>query len=308
MNPNGRRPSLSRAIANGVGRIMTPAQFRGKVRLTNWMGGIASRFTSDADCHPVKGARVIVSLNDRIGRMMWMGCYELGLVALLSKILRPGMTFVDVGAQVGYFSIMAAALVGPAGGVHSFEPDSDCFSRLLQNSLTYPWVKVHNSAVADITGETSFYRSPKRGESGWGAIFDEDIGRTRVSVGVCTLDSWKAAEGIEKIDVIKIDVEGAECRVIEGARAVIAKARPIMWVEVNELCLSRDRKSVSSLLGLLAGWDYASHGVCERQSQSFENIVAIPCERADQFEQLGCERFHLRAISGNANDGDCIPL
>lgn len=302
MNSNGGTTSFSRALANCVGKVMAPAQFRGKVRLTNWAGGIARRFVEEVDCQPVLGARVTVSLSDRIGRMMWTGCYEPELVELLRLVLDPAMTFVDVGAQVGYFSTAAAALVGRAGAVHSFEPDPDCFSMLQRNARAYSWLRVYNSAVADFTGETSFYRSPKLDESGWGAMFDEGGGRTRINVRVRTLDGWGAAEGIEKIDVIKIDVEGAEYRVLEGARNVIAATRPLIWVEANEVCLSRDGKSVWSLLRLLEEWDYAAHGLYERRSQSLENIAAIPRERVDLFEKIGRVKIGLRAIASDAVD------
>jgi len=217
---------------------------------------------------------------------MWTGCYEAELVALLRKVLVPGMTFVDVGAHIGYFSIIAAALVGEKGAVHSFEPDPDCFSRLVVNSSVYPWIKTHNSAVADRTGEISFYRSPKQSESGWGAIFDADGKREELCVRVCTLDNWVSKEGIEKIDVLKIDVEGAECRVLEGARASIARMRPLMWVEANSACLSRDAKSVSLLLSRLIRSDYVTQGLWDRRSTSVENIVAIPKERADLLERI----------------------
>lgn len=299
LNSNRGTLSFPRTLANGVGKMMVPAQFRGKVRLTNWVGGIACRFTTEVDCQPVLGARLTVSLSDRVGRMMWTGCYEPELVELLRLVLEPAMTFVDVGAQVGYFSTTAAALVGPTGAVHSFEPDPDCFSMLERNAEAYLWMRIHNSAVADFVGETPFYRTPKRSESGWGAIFNADRDRTKLSVRVCSLDDWMAAEGIGKIDVIKIDVEGAECRVLEGARGAIAKTRPLIWVEANEVCLARDGKSVSSLLRLLAEWEYAAHGVSKGRSRSFENILAVPRGRADLFDKVARMRVGLRAIASD---------
>jgi len=286
---------------------MALVQFRGKGRLTNWMGEMASRFAPEADCHPVPGARVSVSLNDRIGRLMWTGCYEPELVALLRQVLDPGTTFVDVGAHIGYFSIVAAALVGESGAVHSFEPDPDCFSRLVLNSRAYPWVTTYNSAVADRNGEISFYRSPKQSESGWGAIFNEDGKRAELSVRVCTLDNWMSEEGIEKISVLKMDVEGSEYRVLEGAQALIARTRPMMWVEANAVCLSRDAKSVSLLLRRLIGWDYVIQGVWDRRSSSMENIVAIPRERTDLFERIARANLGLRSITASGStDGNHV--
>ena len=296
MNSNGDTPSFSRTLANSLGKMVAPAQFRGKVRLTNWAGGIARRFTPEVDCRPVPGARVTVSLSDRIGRMMWTGCYEPELVELLRQMLDPAMTFVDVGAQAGYFSMTAAALVGPAGAVYSFEPDPDCFSMLQRNARAYPWVRVHNSAVADLTGEMTFYRSPKRGESGWGAMFDEDGDRTKISVRVCTLDNWMATEGVGKIDVVKIDVEGAECRVLDGARGAITRTRPVMWVEANGVCLSRDGKSVALLVQVLEGWDYVVQAAYGRRADSFENVVAIPRERTDLQQKIGRANLDLRPV------------
>jgi FkbM family methyltransferase len=310
LNSHGNS-SFSRTVVNGVGRIIAPLQFRGKGRLTYWMGGMAGRLTPEADCHPVPGARVSVSLNDRIGRLMWTGCYELEQVALLRHALDPGMTFVDVGAQIGYFSIIAAALVGAGGAVYSFEPDPDCFSRLAANSCAYPWVTAHKSAVADRTGEITFYRSPKQSESGWGAIFSEkDSKRAQLSVRVCALDNWMSVEGIERIDVLKMDVEGAEYRVLEGAQAVVAKTRPMMWVEANEVCLSRDSKSVSSILQLLTRWGYVTQGLWNPRSRSFDNIVAIPRERTDLIEKIGRAKLDLRPMlaSGSVEANHVVAL
>jgi FkbM family methyltransferase len=264
------------------------------------MGGIARQFSSEAECNPIKGASVTISLDQRIGRLMWTGCYETELVSLLREVLSPGMRFVDVGAQVGYFSIIAAALVTEAGTVHAFEPDPESFARLVANSQTYPWVRTHNSVVSNSTGEIPFYRSPKAEESGWGAIFDQDGERATVTAHASTLDSWKSVEAIETIDFIKIDVEGAECRVLEGAQDTIAKTRPLMWVEANEVCLSRDGKSISFLLQLLNASGYAVQAVWDRRAGSFENVIAIPRERTDLFDRLRRANLNLRPIPPSA--------
>jgi FkbM family methyltransferase len=288
--------SFSRNLVNRVGEIMASVRFLGKHRLTNAVGSMASRFTSEADCNPVKGACVTVALSERIGRLMWTGCYEPELVLLLTEVLDPAMVFVDVGAQVGYFSIVAAALVGEHGAVHAFEPDPGSFRRLIRNSRAYSWVKTHNCVVTNSVGEIPFYRSPVPGESGWGAIFNADAERPRISAQACTLDGWMSDERIEKIDFLKVDVEGAECRVLEGAQAAIAKTRPIMWVEANAVCLSRDGKSVSLLVRVLEGWGYAVRAVYDRRGSSFENVVAVPKERKDLLDRVQQANLNLRPL------------
>jgi FkbM family methyltransferase len=244
----------------------------------------------------VPGARVTVSLNDRIGRMMWAGCYECELLTVLRHVLVSEMTFVDVGAQIGYFSMAAAALVGPSGVVHSFEPDLECFSLLSRNSRAFSWVKVHNAALADFTGRTAFYRTPRRSESGWGTILNAGEHREEIGVSVLTLDNQMEGDRTARIDFMKIDVEGAECRVLEGARATIARTRPLIWVEANDICLSRDGRSIRSLLALLADLGYATNGVYSMRSQSFENVVAIPRERVDLSTKIGQLKIDLLAV------------
>jgi FkbM family methyltransferase len=288
--------SFSRSVANRVGGIISPVRFRGKERLTNTIGSIASRFTAEADCNPVKGAFVTVPLSERIGRLMWTGCYETELVSLLKAVLSPGMVCVDVGAQIGYFSIISAALVTERGAVHSFEPDPGSFSCLVKNSCSYSWVKTHNCVVSNSGGVVPFYPSPMPGESGWGAIFNADGERARIPAQACTLDRWMADERIEKIDFLKIDVEGAECRILEGAQAAIQKTRPIMWVEANDICLSRDGKSVALLAQLLEGWGYLVQAVYDRRVNSFENVVAVPKERADLLEKVRRANMKLREL------------
>lgn len=291
--------SAAQAFVNSVGAIVCPVQFPGKGRLTNWIGRKVSRFTPDAECHPVPGAQVIVSLSDRVGRLMWTGCYERELERLFRSTLSSGIRVVDVGAQIGYFTVIAAALVNPGGAVYSFEPDPGCFSRLVQNSRRYPWIAVFNTAVADRTGEIQFFCSPKQDESGWGAIFNENGRRAQLVVPVCTLDSWRSINGIESVDLLKIDVEGAECRVLKGAQAMIADTRPIIYVEANDVCLARDSHTVSSILRYLALSRYVAKGIWNSRSHSFENILAVPEERTDLIEKVRRAKLDLRTMPGS---------
>lgn len=266
--------------------MLCPVQFHGKWKLTGVLGGLLNWFTPEADCHPVRGARVRVSLGDRIGRLMWTGCYEAELVTFLRSMLDPGMVFVDVGANTGYFSIIAAALVGERGAVHSFEADPDCFSRLAGNARDYPWVTAYPTAVADYTGEIAFYRSPKKGESGWGTVFEDVFARDKVIVPVCTLDRWSAEQSVSRIDLLKMDVEGAEYRVLQGGRALLRATRPIIWMEANEYWLRRDGKSAAHLSSLLAEWDYLPLGLTDPRSKSLTNIVAVPAEQGRRLEKV----------------------
>jgi FkbM family methyltransferase len=213
--------------------------------------------------------------------------------------LDPGMEFVDVGAQIGYFSVIAAALVTESGRVHSFEPDPDCFSRLTRNSQAYPSISVHHTAVADYQGEATLYRSNKAGETDWGTPFDDSAPRVTVSVPVCSLDTWSAAEGIERIDLLKIDAEGAEFRVLQGGKMVLAAARPVIWMEANAECLSRDGKSVTSIVSLLAEWGFVAQALLDLRSNSLVTIVAVPSERSALLQKMKRLNLRLRPIAAD---------
>ena len=96
---------------------------------------------------------------------MWAGVYEPELVSLLKKTLKPGMTVLDLGANIGYFSVISAALVGQNGQVHAFEPMPQNLLRLRKNLEPYRWAMTHPYAVANVTGEVPIHYSDK--EAGW---------------------------------------------------------------------------------------------------------------------------------------------
>ena len=99
----------------------------GKGRLAD---AVLSNMNREFECHPLPGVTVSLRANQRIERWMWAGAYETELVSLLKKTLKSGMTFLDLGANIGYFSVIAAALVKDHGHVHAFEPMPQNLARL----------------------------------------------------------------------------------------------------------------------------------------------------------------------------------
>jgi FkbM family methyltransferase len=97
---------------------------------------------------------------------MWAGAYEPELVSLLKTTLKASMTVFDLGANIGYFSVIAAALVGENGHVHAFEPMPHNLDRLRRNLAPFHWATTHPYAVGNVTGEAPIHYSDK--EAGWG--------------------------------------------------------------------------------------------------------------------------------------------
>lgn len=170
--------------------------------------------------------------------MLRRGAYQPHLTGLLSRLLAPGMTFVDVGANIGYFSVLAARLVGETGLVVAIEPgERNCV--LLHRSATRHRlrnVRLHPYALSD-RRETLVYLA----QGSNGTITDLGDGDDWPSGGrlvpAAPLDELVA--GLDRVDVIKIDVEGAESRVLRGAAATLERHRPVVVSEFSPLLLEQ---------------------------------------------------------------------
>lgn len=148
--------------------------------------------------------------------------------AALAAALEPGMTFVDVGAHVGYFAILAARIVGPSGRVVAVEPDPLNFELLRANieRLGLSWVEAVNAAAWRSGGTLELTRSGEN--SGDHRVGFPARERERVTVRAVTLDDLV---GDAQVDVALLDTQGSERAVLEGMRHVIARSRPRLQLE-----------------------------------------------------------------------------
>jgi FkbM family methyltransferase len=174
------------------------------------------------------------------------GSYEPHLTAVFERLCTPGMTVVDVGANLGYFSVLAARLVGPGGRVIAVEPSSDnC--RLLLSSLRDQNITNVDLFPVACDAETGWaYYSSHVGSNG-GLIDDRDL-LARPGVVVPTFRLDDLVQG--PVGLLKLDVEGAEGRVLRGATALIERDRPIVTSELKQEML--ERVSEMSLADYLA--------------------------------------------------------
>jgi FkbM family methyltransferase len=163
------------------------------------------------------------------------GSYEPHLTAVFQRYCRPGMTVVDVGANLGYFTLLASQLVGPSGHVVAVEPSSDnC--RLLLSSLRDQGIT--NVALLPLACDTETgwaYYSSHVGSNG-GLIDDRDLlSRPGAVVPTFRLDDLVTGP----VGLLKLDVEGAEGRVVRGATALIERDRPVVTTELKQEMLER---------------------------------------------------------------------
>ena len=155
------------------------------------------------------------------------------LTRFLRRHIREGSVFLDVGANLGYYSILAATLCGPGGRVHAFEPQR-LLARHLRASIERnafgDRVYLNEAAVgADHGGSaTLFYAQDDETFIGIPSLFRHPWleGGQEVAVPVISLDEYVRQHGLSRVDVIKIDVEGAEMLALEGMRELLKRGHP----------------------------------------------------------------------------------
>jgi FkbM family methyltransferase len=175
--------------------------------------------------------------------------YEPRMTAYVKKSVRPGMTAVDVGAHIGYYTTLLARLVGPAGAVYAFEPEPENANRLRLNAEAYPGVRIFPCAVSDHSGMARLYLS--KGNSGDHRLFEID-GRAPLEVPVVALDEMPELKD-KVIDFLKIDAQGSETKILRGARTLLARSPRLKGIiEVAPIHLRQAGSSVAELLDLCA--------------------------------------------------------
>jgi FkbM family methyltransferase len=152
----------------------------------------------------------------------------------LHLFLKPGDTFVDVGANIGLFALRAASLVGPNGRVVAVEPGADALRMLHSNLAVNPQfrqIEVHPIALADKVGTATLHHSADGYDPQAFTLLDD--GSAGEVVETLTLDELMRRSGNPKVDAIKIDVEGFEPMVLAGALETIRAHRPKIVFEMN---------------------------------------------------------------------------
>ena len=159
--------------------------------------------------------------------------YERPKVELIRRFLKPGDIFLDIGAANGYFSFLAARQLNGSGRIEAFEPAPDNCERLerARQLNGYSNVTLHQVALADKDGSARLNLAPI---SGHHSLVGVENGHGTVRVPIQTLDGVLSGNGGLKVDVIKLDVEGAELRVLHGAqRTLEANPRVKLLIDLH---------------------------------------------------------------------------
>lgn len=221
---------------------------------------------------PLAGKRLTGLLPDEIGPIL-TNSMEIECAKAVSKLPLNGATILDIGASFGYYALFFSRLAGRGGTVYCFDPDPNTFVRLMRN-LALNDVENVVALPLSASNTTGLARwMPNDAEPWLGKIVGEpsatNHGGLRV-VPCTTLDDFCAAANISgAIRLVKIDVEGAECTVLEGMRRILQLSRPTILCEVHSEVLFRQVGAFLVNAGYV--WEVVEYKADDRQ-----HLLAFP--------------------------------
>lgn len=170
-----------------------------------------------------------------------------------SKLIKKGDTILDIGANVGVFSLLGSKIVGETGKIYAFEPSKNTFEALSENIALNGFKNIYPQQLALSNTEGVIYLGTVEND----ALNFIDKNNTKgEAVDMVTLDKWLKINNLPKIDFIKIDIEGAELLCFKGAVEMLKKTPPTIIMECNEKWCKRFDYSVFDLLQFLHSFGY----------------------------------------------------
>jgi FkbM family methyltransferase len=246
------------AWALGAGDTATPSAYPRKI-LWRWL-------RRPFDIQWLDGLHLRLYPGNEACRCLFTtGRYEPNEFHLLSRLLRSGLTFIDAGANLGLFTVFAANRVGPVGTVLSIEPSrrelAIIETNIALNRLEN--IKLLPVALSDQPGEVDLLVAPlaKSGHNTLGAFgFEDTAPDHRERVSAQRLDDLVESLHLARVDVMKLDIEGAELAALRGARGILERYHPTLLVELSDRSLQHQQSTSCEVVALLELHGYQVYG------------------------------------------------
>ncbi|MDX2007805.1 MAG: FkbM family methyltransferase [Meiothermus sp.] len=196
-------------------------------------------------------------------QVYWSGLFERDVLSILDQLLEPESVMLDIGANIGVMTLYAAKRV-PRGRVLSFEPMPDNYAELEANRRLngFEQVRTFNLALGEADGEVEMFTSNDLEQhhgfnEGLYSLYASEFRSSKSArVRLAQLDHIVAQEGLTRVDVIKIDVEGAELGVLKGGIATLRRFHPALILEYNPEAYKSADYQASDLFDLLSALSY----------------------------------------------------
>jgi len=230
-----------------------------------------------ADCR--FGLKIMISNpSDLIqNQLFFQGYFEHKETRILGRLLKPGMTVLDVGANIGWHSLIAASKVGSSGRVISFEPVSATYGHLIENLRINNCgnVEAHEIGLSNDSRNIDIY-SVEKNNDGSNSIFPSASSQLLQKIAVREGAALLRASGVLRVDFCKIDVEGAEIEVLDGLDEYLSNGLiKIIMIELNERALRNAGRSGRELVEKLLNLGYKITDIKNGLRLSFDTGLPI---------------------------------
>ncbi len=238
------------------------------------------------------GFLIKLDLSKDVDCRFYLNKFETNTILFFKEIINSGDIIFDVGANIGIYSIVAGKKVGINGKVFAFEPAEWAQKRLLDNFKLNKLVniKIITAGVSDLEGDTLFYLCEddaynSLGENPMQKIIKEEM------IKVITLDEFCRRENITRVNIIKIDTEGADYLVLKGAKNILSKkSAPIIFCEYNRYTQVNKRFKLKDMLDFLINLDYQVYELKGKKLKFFNaeesSAEELICLKSEHYSRI----------------------
>jgi FkbM family methyltransferase len=242
------------------------------------------------------GIRWCLDLSEGIDFSIYLlGAFERSTAATLQKLVKPGDVVFDIGANIGAHTLGLARSVGSTGRVFAFEPADFAFAKLKRNLALNPELEARAHPRQVLLAAAPAEHAQPEIYASWPLKKDDSVhpkhrGRlvTARNATVDTLDRFVEREGIDRLNLIKIDVDGHELPVLQGGLRILTKFRPVLVMEMSPYVHAEEHNSFAALVALLGDAGYSL------QDASTRNPLPL---QAGQLEALIPDGASLNVIA-----------
>jgi FkbM family methyltransferase len=294
-----RRPDANQAlhpfwrIWQGLYRSMP--NFRGKGRvLWQWPASLVRSWPTNITIMANDGSILCgCDLSEYLYQSLFFcGFHEMDVDWMCRRLLGPGDVFLDIGACFGCHTLTAARLVQPNGRVYAIEPQPDMFAALSANLRCNGIgnVDMENLALSDRAESVELHRFPELGLGHTSVALLESPISGVIPCEAVMLDDLIAMKAIQSVTLAKLDVEGAELKILRGSQRLLRSASPPMWIiEMSETTALACGYKPRDLLSFLSGFGYqAFRPVWGKGWQRIKSLEPCPAEEIHDGQNLLC--------------------
>lgn len=208
--------------------------------------------------YKIYGIKFNLDMDKAVDKRLYLNGFEKEIIEYYSKLLKKGDVVLDVGANIGIYSLIAGKKIGAKGKVYGFEPADIAFEKF-QYHIDLNGLKnivPIKSGVSNYTGKSEFNICE---DDAFNSLGDKPLKEiiSKKTIDIVSIDDFVLHNNINKVDIIKVDTEGAEFLVFEGAKKTLQKDKPSLFFEYNPEAIEGFDNDSINLINLLRAFGYS---------------------------------------------------